>query len=78
MLYIRALVKSVCQNIIFLFLNKTYVVDTQKNRLNETVLLSTQNMCLNWLVRKYLQFYTRILCVSKPIYTWVLLYYYIY
>ena len=25
---------------------KTYVVGTQKNRLNETVLLSTQNICL--------------------------------
>ena len=27
------------------FLTKTYVVGTQKNRLNETVLLSTQNIC---------------------------------
>ena len=27
--------------------NKTYVVGAQKNRLNETVLLSTQNTCLN-------------------------------
>ena len=26
---------------------KTYVVGTEKNRLNETVLLSTQNTCLN-------------------------------
>ena len=24
---------------------KTYVVGTQKNRLNETILLSTQNLC---------------------------------
>ena len=31
----------------FLFLTKTYVVSTQKNRLNERVLLSTQNTCLN-------------------------------
>ena len=30
---------------------------TQKNRLNETVLLSTQNVCLKQCVRKYLQFY---------------------
>ena len=30
---------------------------TQKNRLNETVLLSTQNICLNWWVRKYLRIY---------------------
>ena len=27
------------------FSTKTYVVDAQKNRLNETVLLSTQNIC---------------------------------
>ena len=29
------------------FSSKTYVEGTQKNRLNETVLLSTQNTCLN-------------------------------
>ena len=29
------------QKLIFLFLNQTYVLGTQKNRLNETVLLST-------------------------------------
>ena len=39
---IRPLVKSAYQIIIFL----TYVVGTQKNRLNETVLLSTQNIFL--------------------------------
>ena len=33
------------ENLIFLFLNQKYVVGTQKNRLNETVLLSTQNIC---------------------------------
>ena len=33
------------ENLIFLFSTKTYVVGTQKNRLNETVLLSTQNIC---------------------------------
>ena len=37
--------KSVYWKIIFS--SKTYVVGTQKNRLNETVLLSTQNTCLN-------------------------------
>ena len=31
----------------FHFSTKTYVVVTRKNRLNETVLLSTQNICLN-------------------------------
>ena len=30
----------------FLINQNMHVVDTQKNRLNETVLLSTQNMCL--------------------------------
>ena len=39
------------------FSTKSYVVGTQKNRLNETVLLSTQNICLNWWVRNFLQFY---------------------
>ena len=34
--------------IIFSYLStKTYVVGVQKNRLNETVLLSTHNICLN-------------------------------
>ena len=35
------------QKTIFLILNKTYVVCTQKNRLNETALLSAHNLCLN-------------------------------
>ena len=30
-----------------IFSPKTYVVGTQKNRLNETVLLSTENTCVN-------------------------------
>ena len=33
---------------------------TQKNRLNETVLLSTKNICLNLSIRKYLQYYAKI------------------
>ena len=33
--------------IFFYFSSKTYVVGTQKNCLNKTVLLSTQNTCLN-------------------------------
>ena len=32
------------QKLFFLFLNQTYVVGTQKNHLNKTVLLSTQIM----------------------------------
>ena len=34
------------------FSTKTYVVGTQKNRLAETVLLSTLNTCLTWLTQK--------------------------
>ena len=34
-------------NEISYFSTKTYVVGAQKNRLSETVLLSTQNICLN-------------------------------
>ena len=38
----------VCTGKLFsLFLIQTYVVGTQKNRLNEMVLLSTQNICFN-------------------------------
>ena len=49
------------------FSTKTYVVGTQKNRLDETVLLSTQNTCWKLLVRKYLQFYAEISCLFKPV-----------
>ena len=38
------------------FSTKTYAVGTQKNSLDETVLLSTQNICFIWFVRKYWQF----------------------
>ena len=38
------LVKSIKKYFSY-FLIKTYVVGTQKNRLNETVLLSTENFC---------------------------------
>ena len=41
------------------FLFKTYVVGTQKNRLNETDFLSAQNTYLNLFVRIYLQFYAK-------------------
>ena len=37
----------VTENYFSCFSTKTYVVGTQKNRLDETVLLSTQNTCLN-------------------------------
>ena len=35
-----------------LFINKTYIVGTQKNNLAETVLSSTQNICWNWWLTK--------------------------
>ena len=38
---------GVTENHFSYFSTKTYVVGTQKNRLDETVLLSTQNTCLN-------------------------------
>ena len=45
---IAMLAKSVQLKIHFFFIStKTYVVGTQKNRLNERVLLSTENTCLN-------------------------------
>ena len=39
--------ECVIENYISYLSTKTYVVGTQKNRLNEMVLLSTQNTCLN-------------------------------
>ena len=45
--WVRPLIKVCTQKLFFVFLNQTHVVGTQKNRLNETVLLSTQNICLN-------------------------------
>ena len=41
----RTLVKSEYQKNNSYFSTKIYVVGCQKNRLNETVLLSTQNIC---------------------------------
>ena len=45
-----------------------HVVGTQKNRLTETVLLSTQNICYNLWVRKYSQFDAQILFLSIHMY----------
>ena len=41
----RSIVKSAYQKKNSYFSTKTYVVGTQKNRLNEWILLSTQNIC---------------------------------
>ena len=49
---------------------KTYVVGTQKNRLNETVLFSTHNICLNWWIRKKSLFYAAFFfCLTGPMHT---------
>ena len=40
---------------------------TQKNRLNETVLLSSQNMFKLMGKKFFLQFYAEIYCLSKPV-----------
>ena len=45
--HIRSPDKSAHWKIIFFISHPKHVVGTQKNRLNETVLLSTQNTCLN-------------------------------
>ena len=45
--FFRAPDKSVLENYFLYFSSKTYVVGSQKNRLNEMVLLGTQNTCLN-------------------------------
>ena len=50
----------------FFFSTKTYVVGTQKNHLNEMVLLSTQNIYLDCWVRKQLQFYSQKFCLTGP------------
>ena len=54
------------RNLRLQFSTKTYVVGTQKNHLDETVLLSTQNACVNGWARKYLQFYVQKAPLSKP------------
>ena len=38
---------QILENYFLYFSSKIYVVGTQKNRLNEMVLLSNQNTCLN-------------------------------
>ena len=40
--------KCITKNIFSYFSIKTYVVGTQKNHLTETIVLSTQNICVNW------------------------------
>ena len=44
-----------------------WVLKRTKNCLYETVLLSTQNTCLKWLIRKQSQFYADKICLFGPI-----------
>ena len=44
----------------------------KKNRLNKTILLSTQNTRLNWWVRNYLQFYAHRISLSGSTKMWIL------
>ena len=66
--WIRPLVSSAYQKNVcfFYFSTKTYVVDTQKNRLNETVLLSTQNM-LKLMGKKIFTILNQTFCLSKSV-----------
>ena len=59
--------ECVAEKYFFYFSTKTYVVGTQKNRLNETVLLGIQNKCYKLWVRKFLQLYAKIFGLSKPV-----------
>ena len=45
--FMQAFMQECVAKIFFLFLNQTYIVGTQKNRLSEKVLLSPQNICYN-------------------------------
>ena len=65
-IYILVTPSVLLENYFLYFSSKTYVVCTQKNRLNETILLSTQIKCLNWWVRKSLQFYAHTISLSGP------------
>ena len=40
---------------------------TQKNCLNETILLGTQNICKKLWVKEYKKIYTEHFCLSKPV-----------
>ena len=60
MAYIRALVMSAYKEINCLISQpKHYAVGTQKNRRNETVLLSTKDYTLNLMCKKILRFYAK-------------------
>ena len=61
--------ECVLENYFLYVSSKTYVVGTQKSRVNETVLLSTQNTYLNEWVRKSLKIsktYCRAWSIHRP------------
>ena len=49
------------------FSTETYVVGTQKNRLNETVLLSTKKYANNYGYENIHNFMLKMFCLSKPV-----------
>ena len=61
----RPLVKNAkIKNSVHIFQQKQNKVGTHKNSLNETILLSNQNICQNWLVSKYSKVFAKKLCLS--------------
>ena len=60
MFFVLSIFLSGCLRQVLLYA-QNFVVSTQKNRLNEAVLLSTQNKCYNRWNRKYSQFYLQFL-----------------
>ena len=59
--------------LIFLFLNQNICCGYSKEPSQWDGSLCTQNICSNWWIIKYLQFYAQQFCLSKPIYTIVML-----
>ena len=51
--------------IIFLSISLNIILGAQKNRLNETILLSTKNICFRWEIKKLI-FKYRLLSVQVP------------
>ena len=56
--------EHIIEKYFFYFSNETYVVGAQKNWLNETVLLRTQNKCSNLWIRKYSQLHAQKFFIS--------------
>ena len=64
--------QCVTKNFFFHLSIKTYVVGAQKNRLNETFLLSNQNTPLNWWIRMDKKIITILCFLSLPASHWLI------